>query len=138
MFLDPPYDSEFTDYGYCKFGKEEHKKLVSIKQRISDLNTDLKEAKERLEQQEHFLIKAMDEVGLNNIRTGHGSVSRNTRTVYNVTDWDTYIAYMIAEGDYSLVQRRPGQKSVDDRFKEGINVPGVEPFEMDVLNIRKR
>lgn len=27
MFLDPPYDSEFTDYGYCNFGKEEHKKL---------------------------------------------------------------------------------------------------------------
>jgi DNA adenine methylase len=27
MFLDPPYDSEFTDYGYCKFGKEEHVKL---------------------------------------------------------------------------------------------------------------
>lgn len=24
MFLDPPYDSEFTDYGYCKFGKNEH------------------------------------------------------------------------------------------------------------------
>ena len=23
MFLDPPYDSEFTDYGYCKFGKDE-------------------------------------------------------------------------------------------------------------------
>ena len=28
MFLDPPYDSEFTDYGYCKFGKEEHNKLA--------------------------------------------------------------------------------------------------------------
>ncbi len=28
MFLDPPYDSEFTDYGYCTFGKEEHKKLA--------------------------------------------------------------------------------------------------------------
>lgn len=28
MFLDPPYDSVFTDYGYCKFGKEEHKKLA--------------------------------------------------------------------------------------------------------------
>lgn len=28
MFLDPPYDSEFTDYGYCKFGKEEHKQLA--------------------------------------------------------------------------------------------------------------
>ena len=27
MFLDPPYDSEFTDYGYCTFGKEEHKIL---------------------------------------------------------------------------------------------------------------
>jgi len=30
MFLDPPYDSEFTDYGYCKFGKEEHLKLAEL------------------------------------------------------------------------------------------------------------
>jgi len=30
MFLDPPYDSEFSDYGYCKFGKEEHIKLSSL------------------------------------------------------------------------------------------------------------
>lgn len=28
MFLDPPYDSEFTDYGYCSFGKEEQEKLA--------------------------------------------------------------------------------------------------------------
>ena len=28
MFLDPPYDSEFTDYGYCTFGKDEQKKLA--------------------------------------------------------------------------------------------------------------
>ena len=27
MFLDPPYDSEFTDYGYCKFDKKEQEKL---------------------------------------------------------------------------------------------------------------
>jgi DNA adenine methylase len=30
MFLDPPYDSEFCDYGYCKFGKEEHIKLANL------------------------------------------------------------------------------------------------------------
>ncbi len=30
MFLDPPYDSEFTDYGYCLFGKEEQKKLALL------------------------------------------------------------------------------------------------------------
>jgi DNA adenine methylase len=28
MFLDPPYDSEFTDYGYCTFGKDEQRKLA--------------------------------------------------------------------------------------------------------------
>ena len=27
FFLDPPYDSVFTDYGYCKFDKEDHKRL---------------------------------------------------------------------------------------------------------------
>ena len=30
MFLDPPYDSEFTDYGYCQFGKEEQLKLAEL------------------------------------------------------------------------------------------------------------
>ena len=30
MFLDPPYDSAFTDYGYCQFGKEEHIKLADL------------------------------------------------------------------------------------------------------------
>jgi DNA adenine methylase len=28
VFLDPPYDSEFTDYGYCKFDRECQKKLA--------------------------------------------------------------------------------------------------------------
>ena len=28
MFLDPPYDSEFTDYGYCSFGREEQQRLA--------------------------------------------------------------------------------------------------------------
>ena len=28
MFLDPPYDSEFTDYGYCTFGKDEQRSLA--------------------------------------------------------------------------------------------------------------
>lgn len=27
MFLDPPYDSEFTDYGYCKFDKSDQLRL---------------------------------------------------------------------------------------------------------------
>ncbi len=30
MFLDPPYDSEFTDYGYCQFGKEEQRRLAEL------------------------------------------------------------------------------------------------------------
>lgn len=29
MFLDPPYDSEFTDYGYCTFGHDEQIKLAN-------------------------------------------------------------------------------------------------------------
>ncbi|AGE56450.1 adenine-specific methyltransferase [Paramecium bursaria Chlorella virus NE-JV-1] len=30
VFLDPPYDSTFTDYGYCKFGKDEHVRLAEL------------------------------------------------------------------------------------------------------------
>jgi DNA adenine methylase len=28
MFLDPPYDSTFTNYGYCEFGEKEHRRLA--------------------------------------------------------------------------------------------------------------
>ena len=28
MFLDPPYDSKFTDYGYCSFTKDHHLRLA--------------------------------------------------------------------------------------------------------------
>lgn len=35
IFLDPPYDSEFTDYGYCKFDKEHHKKLFECFKKTS-------------------------------------------------------------------------------------------------------
>ena len=28
MFLDPPYDCDFANYGYCAFGKEEQKRLA--------------------------------------------------------------------------------------------------------------
>lgn len=30
VFLDPPYDSTFTDYGYCTFGKEYQEKLAEV------------------------------------------------------------------------------------------------------------
>lgn len=30
MFLDPPYDSEFVDYGYCQFNREHHEKLAEL------------------------------------------------------------------------------------------------------------
>jgi DNA adenine methylase (dam) len=30
MFLDPPYDSTFTDYGYCEFSREQHRKLAEL------------------------------------------------------------------------------------------------------------
>lgn len=116
--------------------EEEVAKLAELKTQITDLNILLKEKKEILEKQEYALIKAMDESGLKNLRTEHGGVSRGTKVVYNVTDWDSYIAFMFENGDNSLVQRRPGQKALDDYVKAGIYVPGVEPFEMDKLNFR--
>jgi len=30
VFLDPPYDSVFTDYGYCTFGRKDHEDLANI------------------------------------------------------------------------------------------------------------
>ena len=38
MFLDPPYDSEFTDYGYCQFGRRFSKVLQRNQDKVSNGN----------------------------------------------------------------------------------------------------
>jgi DNA adenine methylase len=30
VFLDPPYDSKFTDYGYCKFARQQQEELANV------------------------------------------------------------------------------------------------------------
>lgn len=35
MFLDPPYDSPFTDYGYCNFDREKHRILADLFKKTS-------------------------------------------------------------------------------------------------------
>ena len=41
MFLDPPYDSEFTDYGYCQFGKEQQQQLAVLFKNTKKVNFEL-------------------------------------------------------------------------------------------------
>jgi len=36
VFLDPPYNSKFTNYGYCQFDQEEHKKLFDYFQKTKN------------------------------------------------------------------------------------------------------
>jgi hypothetical protein len=54
-----------------------------------------------------------------------------------VVDWDKLYAFILKTKDFSVLQRRPAELAIKERWDENIAVPGVEPFKAVKLSIAK-
>lgn len=116
---------------------EEHTNQIStVKSNIKTLEDQVKDLKTELEGLEYQLIRQMDEVGLDRIRTEAGSFSRSTRMVYNISDFDAFSDYILESKNVSLFQRRASAKAIEEILQSGEIVPGIQPVELDKLNFR--
>lgn len=48
--------------------------------------------------------------------------------VARVADWPKFYAHVLKTKDFSLLERRPGQAAIKERWEAGKAVPGVEKF----------
>ena len=55
----------------------------------------------------------------------------------HVTDWPEFYKYIIKTKDFSLLQRRPGEAAIAERWDDGKVVPGVEKFPVYTLSVSK-
>ena len=46
----------------------------------------------------------------------------------HVTDWASFYLYITSEDDFSLLERRPSASAIQERWDNGLIVPGVEKF----------
>jgi hypothetical protein len=60
-----------------------------------------------------------------------------TQAIPRVENWDKLYAYIKKTNSWELLQRRLGDKAVQERWDEGKNVPGVESFNVVKVSLNK-
>lgn len=58
-------------------------------------------------------------------------------TVVNATDFDAYLAYAVKTKSWDLIRRQPASTAVKERWANGVEIPGVEPFGKVSLSLTK-
>lgn len=67
-------------------------------------------------------------------RTASASISETV--VFNTTDWEVFMAYLIKSKQGHLVQRRVSAPAIAELFTLKGVVPGLEPFTKRSINLR--
>lgn len=64
-----------------------------------------------------------------------GSVNWHRKQKPTVENWEQLYAYIKQYDAFELLQRRIGEKAVEERWEDGIVIPGVVTFPVDDLTI---
>lgn len=93
----------------------------------------------KLEEQEKNLKKLLIEIAISakvqSLGGSIGTVNYKRHMKPKVEDWEKLYEYIMKHGAFELIQRRIGEKAVEERWEDGIVIPGVVKFPIDDLTI---
>lgn len=119
--------------------------LVEAYRAIRDqLGTDRKAYKSReakLKTQLHIISMSLlnkgDEMGVDNFNTAHGTAYRHKKESFRVENWEAFVAYLVASGNFQAVQKRVSPNAVKEiREQDGGLPPGVSSFTEIEFSVR--
>ena len=110
--------------------------MSAVRENRRTLAAQDKELEAEISELEKQLIDLMDAEGQTKA-TGHSaSASISENMVFNTTDWNVFMAYLIKTKQGHLVQRRVSAPAVLELFTSKGVVPGLEPFTKRSINLR--
>lgn len=109
---------------------------AKVKDAMAGLNSKLKELRQMQDDLDYKLMTQLDEQGLSRTANDKASVSINSDTVPDVTNWDALYEHINSTKDYSLLQRRVSSTAYKELLKLGEEVPGLQPREIRRINFR--
>jgi hypothetical protein len=110
--------------------------MASLREQRRVLAKQDEELKAQYDATEAQLIEMMDGEECVKSTGKVASASISTTTVFNVADWDAFMAYLIKTKQTHLVQRRVSTPAVAEIFEKKGCVPGLEPFTKRSINLR--
>lgn len=104
----------------------------------ADFEASIAPLNEKMEKLEAKLLEVFNKTGMDSVKTEHGTAYTTTRTTASVADRDTFMDYVKANEEWSLLEVRASKTAVE-QFKAIHDdiPPGVSIREERVVNIRR-
>jgi hypothetical protein len=87
---------------------------------------------------ETHLLETFKKTDLEGAQGKRATAGVSMSTVPSVKDWDKVFAYIKKKGAFDLLQKRLSATAYRERLESKVAVPGVEPFNVVKLSLRKR
>jgi len=114
--------------------------LHTVRDAMRALNNDLKILQEEKSVLEAGLLATMDAQGIEQSRGASATATVSKTTVPNVNDWEAFYNFIKVNDAFYLLDRRASAPSYRELLesRDGVPVPGVEPFERTTISLRTR
>lgn len=112
--------------------------LYKLEQERATFEAKAKAIKSKESALEEHIIETFNKTDIDGARGKRAVASLNPQTVGSVKDWDKFYAYVKKENAWDLLQKRLSSTAYRERLNNKKAVPGVEPFVVNKLSIRKR
>ena len=125
----------------AKLSKELSKKVsdfILLKRNITAANKQIKEMTSEAYALECELMEHLEKINQLGIKVKVGSITVKEKDVFNAKDWNKINAYCFKHKTTDLFQRRLNTTLLNDMFKDGKRVAGIEHFVKKSLDHSKK
>ena len=94
--------------------------------------------KEQMALRENWLLRTVQSIGGESVRTSHGTAFIKTKTRSNCSDWPSYWSWMVANGRFDGVEKRVAQSMISKLVEDGAELPpGINLHQEQVIEVRR-
>ena len=112
---------------------------MKMRTKISELNAEIAKIDEQKEQVSIAMRDQLKALGIQSVRTDHGTVTMLKKTVYYTQDWDSFKNFVLENQAVDLLERRIAQKNMTQFLEEnpGLVPPGLNADQKFDVSVRK-
>lgn len=112
---------------------------MKMRAKVSELGAQIATIKEQQEQVSIAMRDKMKDLGVNSLRTDHGTVTMLKKTRYYTQDWDSFKNFVLENQAVDLLERRIAQTNMTQFLEEnpGLVPPGLNADTKLDVSVRK-
>lgn len=84
---------------------------------------ELSPFKDAMAKIENVLLGRMNEMGVDSVKSKHGTAYKSETTTVSVADWDSYLQFVQATESWHMLERRAAKTAVNEYVEQNDDVP---------------